>query len=859
MYREPFYSFPKLLSIIGGQAHGSPPDSLTVKHLLTDSRQLMAPGETVFFAITTTKNDGHRYIPVLLQRGVRCFVVAHVDQQWYQNYPDAGFICLSPADNTIAALQRLASHHRNLFSYPVVGITGSNGKTIVKEWLFQLLNQGRTIVRNPKSFNSQIGVPLSVWQMTDSHDLAIFEAGISQPDEMTQLAAVINPDIGICTNIGPAHNAGFASEPEKIREKLTLFNHSETLIYCSDHESVDKEIRIKWGQKDQSSTAKVPKLFCWGHKHNADLQIVSIEKDTVGGNEPSTRIQVAYNKIHFAFSIPFTDDASLENVMHCVCLMLLMNLTPEYIKDKTRTLQPVAMRLEIKEGINHCSVINDSYNSDLNSLAIALDFLNSQTRHSKKTLIISDILQTGMHPKELYSHVADLVASKNIDTLIGIGQEIASQSFLFTIPSEFFPDTNSFIRDYDFSQFHDEAILLKGARPFAFEKLSELLQQKDHQTILEVDLDALVHNLNVFRARLHKGVKTMGMVKAFSYGSGSVEIASALQYHHTDYLAVAYADEGKELRKGGIHLPIVVMNPEVSSFETLLTYNLEPEIYSLELLKRYVKEIDLLSHNPHHVAKRRSRFTGTTTHPIHIKLDTGMHRLGFHPDQLSELLDILKRSPAIRVASVFSHFAGSDTPKHDDFSHEQIRIFSESCRKLEQGLGYHFLRHICNSAAVMRFPEAHFDMVRLGIGLYGISKLPDTQELLQHVSTFKSVISQIKFIEKGQSIGYNRRAVANRDMVIAIVPVGYADGLRRQLGNGIGSLIVAGQKRPLVGDISMDMCALDITGMEAKTGDEVVIFGKERSVNELARDMNTIPYEVLTSVSGRVKRVYYQG
>jgi Alr-MurF fusion protein len=897
MSSEPSYSFQKLLTIIGGQGHGSPSEDLNIKYLLTDSRQLMAPGATIFFAIQTKNNDGHHYIKELLERGVRCFVVSHIDNEWCKIYPDAGFICLDPQDNTIAALQRLATHHRDLFSYPVVGITGSNGKTIVKEWLFFLLSRDRRIVRNPKSYNSQIGVPLSVWQMTYSNDLGIFEAGISQPGEMALLETVIKPDIGIFTNIGSAHNSGFKSESDKIQEKLELFNHSTSLIYCSDHESIDKEIRKKWGKKKGNPQEKAPKLFRWSRNHNAELRLDSIEKVSINESPSLTRLQVTYQQKNYSFTIPFTDDASIENAMHCISLMLLMDLTPETIAENTPSLQAVAMRLEIKEGINHCSVINDSYNSDLNSLAIALDFLNSQTRHRNRTLIISDILQTGMHPKELYGQVAALIKVKGVDKLIGIGPDIVSQSDLFIIPSEFFQDTGSFILNYDFSRFHDEAILLKGARPFAFEKLSELLQQKDHQTILEVDLDALIHNLNVFRAHLKEGVKTMGIVKAFSYGSGSIEIASALQYHNIDYLAVAYADEGKELRKGGIYLPIVVMNPEVSNFETLLAYNLEPEIYSLELLKRFAREIDLLSDNnsvitydpkPGNPALCRGEkfFAPTTaldrphnpwslspstplrdhvvegqlvTHLIHIKLDTGMHRLGFQPDQLSELIDILKKNPAIKVESVFSHFAGSDDPMLDDFSHEQITVFSESCNKLGRALGYNFLRHMSNSAGIIRFPEAHFDMVRLGIGLYGISNLAGMQDLLQHVSTFKSVISQIKHIQQGQSIGYNRRAIAERDMVIAIVPVGYADGLRRQLGNGVGSLMVSGQKRPLVGDISMDMCAIDITGMNVKTGDEVIIFGNERSVAELARDMNTIPYEVLTSVSSRVKRVYYQG
>lgn len=858
------YSFPELVSIVGGKGFGQPDEDLVVRYLLTDSRQLIAPSQSLFFAIRTRKNDGHRYVAELLGRGVRMFVVSYLEKQWLSDHPGAGFILtgtgnsaddpaagLHEPDLAVVALQKLAAHHRLQFRYPVVGITGSNGKTIVKEWLFQLLHDHVHIIRNPKSYNSQIGVPLAVWQMSGRDQLGLFEAGISRPGEMALLEKVIHPTMGIFTNIGPAHDSGFTTRKEKIREKLRLFEGVETLVYCADHTGIHAEI-MGWVLQQQGGSAEAarasagnrrPAFFTWGRAEGVDLRVVDVVRQA-----GDTSILVHYHGKDFSFSIPFPDEASVENALHCASVMLLMGLPAEAIQDKMPRLQAVAMRLELKEGINQCTIINDSYNSDLSSLAIAMDFLNSQTRHKRTTLILSDILQSGMDHTGLYGQVAAMVKAKGVDRLIGIGPDISSQAALFEGESHFYPDTNAFIRLFDFSGFSQEAILLKGARPFAFEKLSGYLQQKDHQTILEVDLDALVHNLNVYKSQLKDGVRVMGMVKAFSYGSGSVEVARILQYHHVEYLAVAYADEGKELRKGGVHIPIVVMNPEVRHFDTLLTYRLEPEIYSMDLLKRFVDGIQPLSGD-----------VASACLNIHLKIDTGMHRLGFLPGQVPALIAFLQKNRVVRLASVFTHLAASDDPVHDDFTREQIQTFRLCCDQLAAGLESSFLRHVCNSAAVSRFPEAQHDMVRLGIGLYGVSHDPVTQGLLQHVSTFKSVISQIKHISRGETIGYNRAGVADKDMVIAIVPVGYADGLNRRLGNGAGTLVVSGRHCPIVGNISMDMCAIDVTGLQANPGDEVIVFGRERSVQELARDLETIPYEVLTSVSHRVKRVYLQG
>lgn len=817
----------------GGQLFGTPLPDLAIRHLLTDSRRLIAPGGSMFVAIVSPKNDGHRYIETLFERGVRCFLVSRLPVGHSQMFEKAAFI---KVNDTLAALQQLAAAHRALFSLPVVGITGSNGKTIIKEWLFQLLAEKMPVVRNPRSYNSQMGVPLSVWQIEQEHQLGVFEAGISQPGEMEKLERVIKPQVGIFTNIGPAHDEGFPEREIKIREKLKLFANANTLIYCRDHSELDHYIR-KW----QALHHNV-RLFSWSTKTGADLQVVSLHRSAT-----HTQIRVEYQGKGLEFEIPFADHASVENALHCMAFLCHMGYSNGWIREKMAQLQPVAMRMEMKEGINNCLVINDSYNNDLNSLSIALDFLNTQTRHPQKNLILSDILQTGIPPAALYAEVAGLIKAKGVGRLIGIGQDISEHKLAFDLPSEFYNTTEDFLAAFSPLHIHNEAILLKGARVFGFERISNLLQQKDHQTILEVNLDALVHNLNVYRSLLKPSVRVMAMVKAFSYGSGSVEVAGVLQYHHADYLAVAYADEGKELRKGGIHIPIVVMNPEVRSLEVLHKYRLEPEVYSLKLLHRVAQAV----RNFEAVSQEKPSL-------IHLKLDTGMHRLGFLPGELDELVEVLNGNPLIRVASVFSHLAASDDPAHDDFTRRQIAAFSDMCQKLQKVLGYQFLRHISNSAAITRFPEAQFDIVRLGIGLYGVSSETALQDLLQHVSTFRSVVSQVKQIPSGESIGYSRAARTFHDTEIAIVPVGYADGLNRRLSNGMGHLFIKGHKVPIVGQISMDMCAVDVTGLAVSEGEEVIIFGEELPIAEVARALETIPYEVLTSVSQRVKRVYFQ-
>ncbi len=828
------YSPEEVAKIVGGFCKGEGSCNTRVRLLLTDSRQILSPSATLFFALKSSKDNGHRYLTELLNRGVRCFVVENPQDKLQRKYPDACFIVV---ENPLQALHDLATCHRKRHPVNVLAITGSNGKTMVKEWLSQLLSERVPLVRSPKSFNSQIGVPLSVWLISAHHQLGIFEAGISQPGEMEALQQIIQPQLGLLTNIGPAHDEGFSSREEKLREKLKLFTGCKCLIYCRDQDMVQQEV-MRWA-KLHPQTA----LFSWGSNKHAQLQVKHKKKEA-----DKTLLILKTDNGLLEVNIPFTDGASIENAIHCIAFMKQAGYEDDYIISKIPLLYPVAMRLEMKEGVNNSTIINDSYNTDLHSLAIALDFLNHQPHQGKKTLILSDILQTGIPANDLYGEVASLVLSKGVNRLMGVGPEISSQAQQFPLESSFFPDTESLIRQMDPSCFHQEAILLKGARVFGFERLSNLLQQKDHQTVLEIDLDALIHNLNVYRSILLPHVKIMAMVKAFSYGSGSVEVARMLQYHHIDYLAVAYADEGKKLRQGGINTPVVVMNPEVRSFETLFRYRLEPEIYGFPLLDRLQKA--LMENNLHHENQPL---------PVHIKIDTGMHRLGFLPEDLQKLIYALKNNPRLKVASVFSHLAASDEVIHDAFTKEQRTMFSRICDQLKDALGYPFLRHICNTSATSRFPEARMDMVRLGIGLYGVSGDQHIQPLLRHVSTFRSIISQIKTVEAGKTIGYGRAEKVKQKMTIAIIPVGYADGLDRRLGNHHGMVLIAGQKASLVGHISMDMCAADITDLQAKEGDEVIVFGKELPVTMIAKQAGTIPYEIFTSVSQRVKRIFTQG
>ena len=799
----------------------------TISILLTDSRRLSFPETTLFFALPTKTNDGHRYVQDLYKLRVRNFVVSRMLPE-FESMTDANFLLVK---DTLRALQKLATHHRKRFSIPVIGITGSNGKTVVKEFLYQLLHNEFDIVRSPRSYNSQIGVPLSVWEMNEKNTLGIFEAGISQPDEMEYLQPIIAPTIGVLTSIGEAHQENFISLNQKCQEKLTLFTDSEAIIYDGDNAFIANAIE---------SACLSHKAIAWSRTDTeAPLYIESIEK-----RADDTIIRCTLLGFDKTYVIPFTDDASIENVIHCLAVMLYLKPTSVNDEAKFAHLEPVEMRLDVKEGINNCLLINDTYNSDINSLDIALDFQQSRKvgKDLKSTLILSDILQTGTLPKSLYKKVVDLIERKKVNRLIGIGRDLKEYASLFPekLEKEFYQTTDEFIASPSIRKFQNELILLKGSRHFHFERISELLEKKVHETILEVNLSAIVHNFNVYRSKLKPETKMVCMVKASGYGVGSYELAKTLQEHHCDYLAVAVADEGAALRKEGITIPIIVMNPEFSSFNTLFEYNLEPEVYSFRLLNAMIRETE-----------RR----GIIAYPVHVKIDTGMHRLGFQPDEVIALCERLKTQSGVRVRSVFSHLVGSDSYVFDDFTHEQIEKFQHAAAALEEGLEHKVIKHILNTGGIERFTEYQMDMVRLGIGLYGVSA--SGMAGLQTVSTLKTTILQIQHVPAGDSIGYSRRSYVNRDSRIAIIPIGYADGLDRHFSNGHGEVVVRGKRCPIIGNICMDACMVDVTDCDAEEGDSVIVFGKELLVEELSDRLKTIPYEILTSVSPRVKRIYY--
>ena len=823
------YSLSTISSIVNGTLTGSNTHYL-VKNLLIDSRKLNDVDTSLFFAIKGDRHDGHTYIPELYEKGVRNFVVTRLPEQ--PSYIEsANFIVVK---NTLIALQQLCAFHRKQFKIPVIGITGSNGKTIVKEWLYQLMREDKNIVRSPKSFNSQVGVPLSVWQLTKDHDLGIFEAGISLPAEMQALEKIIQPTIGLITNIGRAHDENFENQVQKVSEKLKLFSNAEILIYSKDYTVIHDALT---NDKQFSELA----VFTWSRKLRADLLIGRITKTNT-----DSEIQGIYKNAFIRITIPFTDEASIENAIHCWAMLLYLGYENAVIAERMRLLSPVAMRLELKEGINNCSIINDSYNSDLGSLAIALDFLNQQKQHPKKTLILSDILQSGYTNETLYKEVAELIDKKGISRLIGIGEGISEQAGQFHVEKSFYPSTYDFLSQFNNSLFRDETILLKGARIFGFEAISKVIQQKAHETVLEINLNSIVHNLNYFRSKIKAETRIMAMVKAFSYGSGSFEIANILQFHRVDYLAVAYADEGIELRKAGITMPIMVMNPEEQSYDAMILYNLEPEIYSFRVLNLFEETL------------KRSERANQQPVLIHLKLDTGMHRLGFEEADVNELIVRIKNNKYLHVKSIFSHLAASEEPEHDDFTWQQIKSFNAMSEKIKAHFTYPIFKHILNSAGISRFPDAQFDMVRLGIGLYGIGANTAEQAQLQNVSTLKTSISQIKNIPANETVGYNRKGIASHDMQIATVPIGYADGLSRKLSNGKGKMIIKGKVAPIVGSVCMDMCMIDITDIAANENDEVIVFGNENPITEIAKDIGTIPYEVLTNVSRRVKRIYFQ-
>ncbi len=859
------YTIEKITTLIGARRYGG--HDARVGWLLTDSRSLCFPEETLFFALHTKRNDGHRYIGDLYRRGVRCFVVEVVPEHHGEVYPEANFLKVT---NSLAALQRLAERHRDEFNIPIVGITGSNGKTMVKEWLYQVLSgvgcrphaekaeaeatpadadrageAGRQlrVTRSPRSYNSQIGVPLSVWLLNEQTQVGIFEAGISQPGEMLALRDIIQPTIGVLTSLGTAHQENFRSMEEKCMEKLQLMHDTEAVVYCSDDDIVSRCIRrsqykgerLNWSRYNEEAHLFVSKTEVCGQQCHITY--------TCGGEQ-------------HVYCIPFIDEASIDNSITTTVIALRLGMAPDEIARRMACLEPVAMRLEVKQGQRGCTLINDSYNSDINSLDIALDFAQRREEHGgqsqpnterrgmggKRTLILSDIDQSGELPETLYREVAELAVKRGVQKFIGVGKEITSQQQVFNVPEKyFFDDTDQFVRSNVFSQLQNETILLKGSRRFGFDQLAELLEEKVHETILEVNLNAMVENLNYYRSFLKPETKLVCMIKADGYGAGAVEIAKTLQEHRVDYLAVAVADEGVTLRKAGITSNIMIMNPEMTAFKTMFDYDLEPEVYSFRLLDALIK------------AARKEGITGW---PVHIKLDTGMHRLGFDPrHDMDELIDKLVHQQAVIPRSVFSHFVGSDSDDFDRFSAHQFQLFQQGSDRLQAAFSHHIIRHMDNSAGIEHFPERQMDMCRLGLGLYGID--PRDNRILNTVSTLKTTILQLRHVPKDETVGYSRKGHLERDSVIAAIPIGYADGLNRHLGRGRCYCLVNGEKAPYVGNICMDVAMIDVTDIPCHEGDVVEIFGEHLPVTVLSDVLETIPYEVLTGVSNRVKRVYF--
>ena len=805
-----------------------------VSFLLTDSRSLCFPEETLFFALRTQRNDGHRYIKELYERGVRCFVVkegnmtgtagpSSPEKGSADSYPEEASFLIVP--DTRKALQLLARRHRERFSYPVVGITGSNGKTVVKEWLNQLLSD-RIVTRSPRSYNSQIGVPLSVWMMNGQTETAIIEAGISEPGEMQALADIIRPTIGVITGLGPAHQENFVSMDEKCREKLLLLKDAPTIVFPADDETISRGIdavgcqgeRIGWSTTDSSAT----------------LYINSVRRD---GEQ--THVDYTFKGQAGCYALPFIDEASVRNSFTCAAVALSLGVSAEALTRGMKVLAPVGMRLEVMEGRQGCTIINDSYNNDLNSLDIALDFMTRRPNDQSPTLILSDIDQSGELPEDLYAKVSELIGKRGIKKFIGIGSDLMRYRRMIDVEEKyFFPSTKDFLESA--MTFSNEIILLKGARRFGFERIAEILTEKVHETVLEVNLGSLVDNLNYYRSRMQPSTKLVCMIKADAYGAGAVEIAKTLQEHRVDYLAVAVADEGVALRKAGITQNIMVMNPEMAALKTLFDNELEPEVYSFRLLEALIR-----------AAERE----GITNYPVHVKLDTGMHRLGFEGQDIPQLIERLQRQNAIIPRSVFSHFVGSDSDNFDDFSSLQFSRFDQWSRQLQAAFPHKILRHIDNSAGIEHFPERQLDMCRLGLGLYGIN--PRDNSVINTVSTLKTTILQLRHVKAGDSIGYSRRTVVERDSVIGAIPIGYADGLNRHLGNRHGYCLVNGQRADYVGNICMDVAMIDVTGIDCKEGDSVEIFGDHLPVTVLSDIIDTIPYELLTAVSNRVKRIYF--
>lgn len=801
-------------------------NDLVVKSIITDSRTSPIHPHALFVALVGERNNGHDYLQQAYANGCRFFMVSkEID---HRLFPEASII---QTPDTLIALQTLAAFHRMQMYMPVIGITGSNGKTVVKEWLYHLLNKDYKVYRSPRSYNSQIGVPLSVLGIEKKHGLAIIEAGISQSGEMQKLQYIIKPDMVVFTHLGTAHDAGFENHLQKAEEKLILAEGADCLVTPVDNVQL-KEALEAFKQK------QFIKIIGWGYDTPASVNITKVEKSIIG-----SIITFIYKSSELKFEIPFADDASIANAITCLCCLLALERLDEEHLQRFATLQPVEMRLQMLHGVNNCIIINDSYNADIESLQVALDYLERQNPRLSKTLILSDLQQSGLPANDLYNIIANLIKRHHIDKLIGIGPDMSKHIDLFDCEKECYIDTTSFITKLNISKWSEQAILIKGSRIFGFEQISKALEKKTHQTRLEINLENVAHNLHTIMAMQPPTTKVMAMVKAFGYGSGGHELAKMLQHQKVNYMAVAYADEGVELRKAGIKTPIMVMSPEPNSYRLLVDYNLEPEVYSPQELETYIK---FLADN--HC---------NTWPSVHLELDTGMHRLGFQANEIEVLYKRISELPKLKIASVFTHLAAADENEFDTFTQSQLDIFEQMANQIQETIPYPIVRHASNTAGSIRFnPNRPLDMVRLGIGLYGIDPTKNIQSKLQPVSRLVSVILQTKHIKQGDTIGYGRHTTADKDMQIGIIAIGYADGLNRLLSNRNGKLYINKQPVDIVGNVCMDMCMVDLTNIEAKAGDEIIIFETAEQLNAIANACQTIPYEILTHISQRVNRVY---
>lgn len=815
-------SVAQLVEITGGKATGKGYPAL-ITQISIDSRQIIHPEQTLFVALQGAKADGADFIPALIQEGIRFFLVHETWEIPSGLLERASFIAVK---NTRDALQAIAAFQRKQFGKPVVGITGSNGKTIVKEWLGQVLSQSYTVAKSPKSYNSQVGVPLSIFGIQPYHQVALLEAGVSRSGEMAPLSWMIQPDLGIFTNIGSAHEEGFEGLESKIREKLQLFSECKLLIYCKDQALVSREIEERF---DPS------RLISWSANPGSDFT-VSVKK-----KEGQTKIILMKLDLStMTFQVPFTDSASIENITHVIIAALTLGQDIPAIQEGLNHLKSVDMRLTLKPGVNDSLLIDDTYNNDLAGLKVALEFLSQQRPKRSKILILSDLLQQGI-PEKIYSEVAELIQSYSLDRIIGVGKEVARLKDFFPDRFENYPSTEDLLLQLDPEKFQNELILITGARPFEFERVVNRLQQRIHGTTLEINLNALTHNFNFFKRQVKPETKMMVMVKAFAYGGGAAEIANHLQTMGADYLAVAFSDEGVSLRKQGIRLPIMVLNPVEESFDLLREYDLEPVVFSPDFFRKLGK----------YVQNHQIQLS------IHLDLDTGMHRLGFEKHHLPELKGLIQSYPELKIASLYTHLVGADEQEHEEFSLSQLRQFMEMKAEVETVLDYRPLIHALNSAGIIRYPEFQMDMVRLGIGLYGVEVTGKYDAALKPVSTLKTTISQVKTLPPGATVGYSRKGKLPNGGKIATLAIGYADGYDRRFSQGKGYVLIHGKKAPIIGNVCMDMVMVDVSEIDAKAGDEAIIYGEQISLKELADRIGTIPYELLTNISTRVKRVYY--